>query len=938
MAKTVYQVARNNNTILSYYELQVEKDPVEDWDVVRKIDLAGVVLDIESYVGNGLTYNATTNKIDLGGLILANTVITANGNNFSIVAGTNGTGIGMFPSSGIINLTGNSTGSPSFSTAVLQPNAAQIGLKRASDGGHIGFIWTYSGGGSTPRFAVYDDVYQIGMRYAANYYTNNSGANYNARWIPDQEAVINIATGVATDVAGDYGILSFSIWNPGATYLARSAVFRNNSTYIALVNVPAGAFPESNSSYWQPLAVGLFPRGVHVAGNTYYIGDYVTENGSGYVCYVQNSDSLAPSANPTKWALFAAKGADGTASSAMIQLGDTIADMTAYTGSLLNFAVTDSLRGGIFRKESTGYTVDNGIVFAAAGGGFWVREYDTSESIPATWYGAKGDWTGSAGTDDTAAINAAISAVNQIKAALGESKLLLPQTVGIAYRITAPLNPINPEIDVVAEMPILVDSTNESPSVPWVTIGDAGSVCTNRVYKLAGVTRRTNSVWTSTANIGIKLINLSSCDITIDLIKSFTVGLELTGNTKQCAYNKFNYGQSLNNQFGTKVTCTGAGGFCNENNFGATRYGCDTSLNLTLNRYGVWITSDSDLSYIQNNGNKFVGSSFELNATGAGISYPIWIEYGVNNSFIQCRSANADQYAVMYGNLTGGNAENNYVHFVYFAHTSFTGSPRNYTYQPAVITMNFTVVSNAQQLDWPVTDRPLFNSGYLYKKINDYAASNVAIAGHHFIASSTTLTRTIQATTTTAVTVNTDESINITTAYAMVRWARTTRCKRFHVMYSANASRGGRFFVRMTNAAGTEITSGLKSSLSMSHTTSYGGCFRSGVDGAGNDAVGLTFEVTSDCVLVEVGFTGGTNPLQIYHWDLLAFNDNGSISSFCLANTDDNVGTRIPQPVTNLTPPATQKVWSILATQDTGDPAGWYNTPANGWKAFGTLL
>lgn len=936
MAKTIYQVGRENNTIPQYYELMVEKDPVDDLDVVRKKDLAGVVVDISSFVGSGLTWDATNEKIVWNGNLTADAVINTGGSNKSIIFNTNtgSANFSLFPTPGIISMIGHITGSASLSTLVLQPSALQFGLKRYSDSAMMGFVWTYTGSAGTPRLAVHDEVYNVGLRYAGNYASNNTGVNYNPRWLLDQEAAINLATGIAQT----YGITSFTVYNPANSYTARQAVFVENSSYVCILNAAAGITPKNNPTYWVPLAIGLYPRGLFVAGTQYYLGEYVMENGSGYVCYVANNDSLAPSANPTKWALFASKG-DAGANSTQIQIEAEIADMIAYTGVLDSVAVTDPLRGSIFTYDNTGLTPDNGITFPATGRGVgvWRREYDTSESIPVTWYGAVGDWSGSAGTDDTIAINMTIVAVNQIKAALGESKILFPQTLGLAYRITTPLTAIQAEIDVVAEVPILVDSTNESPSSAYLTIGEAGTVNTNRNFKIAGVTRRTNSTWTNNSNVGARFINLSSCNIDVDLIKSFTVGFELVGNTRQCAYNKVSYGQSLNNKYGAKITAAGAGGFCNQNYFGPTRYGCDTSLNLTSDRFGVWITSDDGV-YTQNNGNTFIGSSFELNATGAGVSIPIWIENGIDNAFVQCRSANADQYAVRYGNASGGVAENNHVHFIYFAHTAYTGTPRGYADQPFVNTMNYTVVSNAQQLDWPVVTRRIFQSEYLYNRINDYSASTVALAGHHFVASGSTLARSIQATTTTAVTVNTDESINITTSYGMARFVRSNRCKRFHIMYNANASRGGRFFIRMMDSAGAAITTGLKTNISMSFTTSYGGCFRSGVDGAGNDAIGLSFEVPANCVLFEAGFTGGTNPAQIYNWEILAFDDTGAVMTYCLAKTEDMVGTRLPQAVTNLTHYAPQRVYNLTSGIDVGDAVGWTYSAANGWKAFGVLI
>src|SRR5690242_17922382 len=70
---------------------------------------------------------------------------------------------------------------------------------------------------------------------------------------------------------------------------------------------------------------------------------------------------------------------------------DTVANITqlsAYNKSAKILVVTDTLQGGLFVKSSTG-TVDNGTVFSASGGGFWLRQYNGP--VMFEWFGAEGD-------------------------------------------------------------------------------------------------------------------------------------------------------------------------------------------------------------------------------------------------------------------------------------------------------------------------------------------------------------------------------------------------------------------------------------------------------------------------------------------------------------------------------------------------------------------
>ncbi len=79
----------------------------------------------------------------------------------------------------------------------------------------------------------------------------------------------------------------------------------------------------------------------------------------------------------------------------------TVADLATYArGIKETVIVTDLLRGGTFVYKSTGLTADNGVVFTAAGGGFWQRIYQGAVNL--AWFGLIDD---PAGADEATAIN-----------------------------------------------------------------------------------------------------------------------------------------------------------------------------------------------------------------------------------------------------------------------------------------------------------------------------------------------------------------------------------------------------------------------------------------------------------------------------------------------------------------------------------------------------
>ena len=108
----------------------------------------------------------------------------------------------------------------------------------------------------------------------------------------------------------------------------------------------------------------------------------------------------------------------------------TVTDLASLSTSRARTVhVLDAKRGGLFVYRKTGYTVDNGVVYAAAGGGFYVRQ-DLSEITP-EMFGALNNGV----ADDTPAINACLNSPYKeitFKPAVGNGFYRITNSITIA--------------------------------------------------------------------------------------------------------------------------------------------------------------------------------------------------------------------------------------------------------------------------------------------------------------------------------------------------------------------------------------------------------------------------------------------------------------------------------------------------------------------------
>lgn len=242
-----------------------------------------------------------------------------------------------------------------------------------------------------------------------------------------------------------------------------------------------------------------------------------------------------------------------TISLATLRTSTTVSTTSSYF-------VNDAGREGIFYYDSKETGADNGGTIIVNGSRRFKRLY--SGPLDARWFGMKGDYNGSAGTENSAAFKAAIAAAKK------DEVLLVPS--GQYY--------VNSNI----EMPNVL-----TKKVNFLIYGDIyfgkgfGFIISgqNQEFKSYGSIIGANSGATSEASyaaytgIGIYLKNAYNCFIQVNEIKNFKYGIEQSGDKSGgepdgSQYNKIYFSAIHNNhtqiRLSTKGTTSSNGNWNNE--------------------------------------------------------------------------------------------------------------------------------------------------------------------------------------------------------------------------------------------------------------------------------------------------------------------------------------------------------------------------------------
>lgn len=588
------------------------------------------------------------------------------------------------------------------------------------------------------------------------------------------------------------------------------------------------------------------------------------------------------------------------------------------------------VKGGAVRRFLVS-ALGSVITFLQAGTGAVTRTMQDKlrDTISVTDFGAVGDGA----TDDSAAIALANAAAASLAGALiggyptRDVTLLFPS--GRRYAIASTIT-LSHLINVKMEGAVVYTGTANEPAI---VIGSAANYSSGRHHELR-VSRSTQSDWSNEENIGIRLFNTFNSRAYIARASNFTIGFQVMGDSRGCAYNEFSLGELINNKVAVDVTnrdSLGGVGYANENVFTAGRFSSNSGVNSTLDRYGVRLNSLSATKYINNN-NVFLKPCFELNNAGTGKALPVLCSYGQGNHFIEVRSEGNDLPFMRQENASSENS-------VSFGYCGLADEDKN---DSAIIettgTFPVATITRSRNRHLEKVMKLVFDSGPMHKTACYYdGGTTTHIPGVH--AAATASSAILQARG--GVTYS-DRYIECSASYVPGIYVDTQKVKRFCVRADVEASNPGRVYVQCFNAAGTLLTNAGpghpyvrgSSFQSMSWSSSFAGCYSTG----GDDSQDTWFEVGPDVSYIAVRVGAGSAAIRIRRFQIYAGDLYGAPATWTGIEEvvrGQNIGTAAP---TAGTWAKGRTVWN--ASPDAGEPLGWTcvvaGTPGT-WVPFGGI-
>jgi hypothetical protein len=318
-----------------------------------------------------------------------------------------------------------------------------------------------------------------------------------------------------------------------------------------------------------------------------------------------------------------------SASAVFSQTRTTIASLrTGTVSTTQNYFITDPGKEGIFYYDAKDVTsTDNGGTVVVNAGRRFKRMY--SGYLDARWFGMKGDYNGSSGTENSAAFKAAIAAARK------DEVLLVPAGQYFVNSSIAMPNVLTKKVNFVIYGDIyfgkgygfIIEGQNqEFKSYGTIIGGNSGAT--------------TESGFAAYSGTGVYLMNAFNSEVHVNEIKNFKYGIEQSGDKNGGApygsqYNKI-YFRSIHSNYvqiriSTKGSTDAAGNWNNESFWYGGQLGRGIP-GVTYGKggwYGISFVKESTSNAKDPmNGHMFHDIGFE------GLEIGIKATYAEHNSFI----------------------------------------------------------------------------------------------------------------------------------------------------------------------------------------------------------------------------------------------------------------------------------------------------------------
>jgi len=226
-------------------------------------------------------------------------------------------------------------------------------------------------------------------------------------------------------------------------------------------------------------------------------------------------------------------------------------------------------------------------------------------------------WLGDGVADDRAAIQAAFDRA----AADGKFVLIPPGT----WNVSAGVALGGGARGLI--MRGIIQYTGTAPATV-LTLGDGGTVRNGeKLYTHLQVRRKTQSDWSSEADIGILARNLDASVLDVRLVEGFTTGLRTLGDGRGFEDSTLYLHRFLSNKIGLDIYCATASAWNTSVRYYGGHFACATGINPTLDRFGIRL-SQAPGAYTNHNRHVFDAPNFELRQLDPNVAIPFLNETG----------------------------------------------------------------------------------------------------------------------------------------------------------------------------------------------------------------------------------------------------------------------------------------------------------------------